>query len=337
MIFLLLGIPAFAQEEPAEKVVVEGFVVASLVKKYNNGYLVSIAPSKDFRWFPPFYTMGFKKYIERYRLQKSRRLTGASPDLLEFPMEMDKDDYFTIEEYISFSLRSTTLIFFGQGQGGNRLVMGEKYYLGIDPGGAWETLGDVFVWVKGTPALDAINPVWAKNYIPGDETYGWTERRSIGPANEKDTALLAKIHQLIWKELNEEAEEKDIKGSILNVLKRYNLEVLEVRFKIKSTPHYLVTINESAANYAYRFCLCYLFNPQGELAAKIVPLTLYDRNDTDKGFGCSLTVEHIYYSKTLDKDFVIIRGLPSRGGEVLLLLEKDGEILTISLDSWHGC
>jgi len=317
--FVLMLVLAFSNVQSLKSDDFEDILFASLVKKYKDGYLISILPKTSRYDFKEL-----EKYLER--IPKEHKNEPFLP--------IDKQDYTLIENKYNFHLDDEISIF-GSWYYGNYVTKGEKYYLQYDDIGTHPVIEDILVFVKGSEKLDKIMPVWAKNHQTYDKTFKWSERGPIENSGNKNTDLLLKIHKIVLNKLNSKAKDQALNLSVINELSEYKEDVYEVNLLPEFGKNYLVIVNGLSLIKNFKFCLGLLIDDNFNIVEEVITPIVF-KTDVDY-YDCSFKLDHIYYSNELNRDIIIGTYRYGMGGRVYLLLGEKGKIKKVTILSWHGC
>ena len=290
---------------------------ASLVTKYENGYLVSIIPKK---------TTIDAKGLENYLVEPSLKTPGW------IYKAVDKTDYPLIESKFQLSLKDN-IIFFGSWNRDNLITQGERYFLKYNEVGAGLHIEDVMVFVKETEELNKIHPIWAKKYSTGDETFKWIEPRKILNIDGSDTALLEGMHRFVLSEINRMAKAEGINSSIIDISNEYKEEVYSVRLKPQSEKTYLVIVNGSSLIINLKYSLAFLVDDGLKKRVDLIPPKILQGFEY---FDYSFKLEHIYHSKKLGQDLIIGKH-EGNGYAVYLFFQGKDKIIKLPIFIQYGC
>jgi len=316
----------------------QDITVASLVKKYKDGYLISILPKTseyDFKGVNMNLYYDFsplKKYLDRISLESKNDSNGPY-------LPVDMPDYDLIEKIYDFKL-TNELSVFGDWSGGvyrgNTKVKGEKFYIQYDIIGN-NHVEDILVFVRGNEKLENIKPVWAKNYLENDTDYYQipANDRIISYFPNKNNDLLSKIHKIVLNKFNKKTNEEKYNFSLINEVSEYEEKVYEIIIYPEIRKSYLVVVNGASLTQEIKFCLVFLITEDYNNIEEIIPLTILK---TDLEYlECSFIVKYIYHSKNLDIDQIIARFDIGMGSYGLLIRGEKGIIEKIILYTLHGC
>jgi hypothetical protein len=290
---------------------------ASLVTKYENGYLVSIIPQK---------TIIDSKGLEKYLVEPSEKKANW------IYREVDKTDYPLIENKFQFSLKDN-IIFFGSWHRDNLITQGERYFVKYNELGAGLHIEDVMVFVKGTEDLNKILPIWAKKYSIDDETFKWIEPQKILNIDGSNTALLEGMHRFVLSEINRMAKEKGINSSIIDISNEYNEEVYLVRLKPQSVKTYLVIVNGSSLIKNLKYSLAFIVDDGLKNRVDLIPPKILQGLEYS---DYSFILEHMYHSKKLGKDLIIGK-LMGNGYAVYLFFQGKDKVIKLPIFIQYGC
>jgi hypothetical protein len=298
---------------------INDFKFASLVKRYGDGYLVSImnlvngSDGLD----KSFDASGFEKYLFHTHEMSSEYIV------------VDKNDYKLVETKCKYRL-SDRISFFGCSETKTVVAKGEKYLLEYDIIGD-NHIEDIYVFVKGNPKLDYIKPVWAKNYQPVDTLFYSKSLYPVDNYKEENNKLLINAHKRIVKELNVLFKTKIDTATFSNTVTEYSEIVYANNFTQTST--YLFYINGKSTTNNLLFCGLELIDSLGGVVESIFePSVVVSACDYS---NYSIMLSHYFSSGR--EGVVVCTVSGGMGGSVYLLFNSKNGITKVVLHSWHGC
>jgi hypothetical protein len=260
--------------------------VASFVTKFKDGYLVSIVPKE---------TTIDSTGMEEYLAEPPEKKVGW------IYKEINKSDYPLMESRFHSSLKNN-LIIYGRNSYTNIITTGENYYLQYNELGHGLHIDDILVFVKGTMELERINPVWAKNYFAGDETFKWREAPEIKDYDENSTQLLERINKFVRGELNWKAKKEGVNYSIFGVSNHYREEAYLVKLKSTTNKNCLVIVNGESFIKHIKYGFAIIVDEEMRRVAEIIPPTIYQGHE---GFYSTFKLNQVYYSEKLKTEYII--------------------------------
>jgi hypothetical protein len=303
---------------------------ASLVVKYETGYLVSVVP-KTAAMDPRFPIASFPEW-QKYAVDSSelrRHKTIFLP--------IHKSEYPILEELCRFRL-ADKIVFFGSQNLGNVIAQGESYYAMHNPIGYKPSVDDIMVFVPGTEDLDRILPVWAKKYSLGDEAFEWIDFRARRLTNfpNNESSLLERVHGYVKEEINRSAGKSGIKDSILEISDWFEEKVFSFRFGSTGGKTFLTVANGRSHFRNLKYSLAFVSDERLERIVDLAQtkILIDDRGDY---LANAFVIEHLYHSPKADQDVVIARLSAGLGDRVYLIYGRENEILAIPIRVMFGC
>jgi hypothetical protein len=290
--------------------------VASLVKEYEDGYLVTL-------WFK-------EKGSEYDRLNKKYSNKEG------WIIPADNEDYKSIEELCQFSLESKFTVLGEYDYKAPLTVKGQKYYMNIYmPTGyqAARFLKSIYIFIKKTPELEEIKPFFVKSYDENDKSLKLLFRPYLHYQNEyakPDFNFLNKVHELVLDRFSESASKNGLEMFTVGELTEYSERVYPFGKMNEKSPFYLVNAYGQSYIKNTQFAFSAVINDNLDIVYPIM-LRYFKTSHLTADLPIRVVVEKVYGSQHPAKTLIIVRETAAVGKSYLLVVDR-GQYKTVMLD-----
>ncbi len=306
---------------------------ASLAVPFGKGFLVSIIPREAAieMGYPIGHLTAWQKYAADIAGTQNELLRKFGTNIIYRPIE--EADFAKVEEAYGFGLRDEIIVFGGEGQG-NATCRATGYYVKNNLIGYSPTVEDIMAYVPGSPKTDAIVPVWAKKYSPGDETYCWIDLPLVG--SYSDRAVYGRVHELVSRELDQAALKSGAESAVIANSDEFAYKTYRTLASSTDKEAFLVIANGISRPKGLQYCLAFVLDGCLEMEKELIPASV--RKDDRYGYTVNrISLKYVYRSKALGQDLVFMRWDSGLGSMDFLAFRENGEIVILRIGVTYGC